>query len=83
MAKHLEKKLVTIQETAEILMKYPNIQARYILHKLSLNQQINYCMRTHFPQHSQPLVEGFIRSQRKLICSYHAIKYEEQYHGHT
>ena len=28
-AKHLEKKLVTIQETAEILMKYPNIQARY------------------------------------------------------
>ena len=62
---------------------YPNTQARYFLHKLSLNQQITYCMRTHFPQHSQPLVEGFIRSQMKLICSYHAINFEEQYHLHN
>ena len=36
-------------------------------------------MRAHFPQHSQPIVEGFKRLQMKLICSYHAINFEDQY----
>ena len=78
-AKHLNNILISLKETVELLLKYPNIQARYFLHKLSLNQQVNYYLRAHFPQHSWPLVEEFKILQLKLICSYHAINFEEQF----
>ena len=39
--------------------------------------RINYLLRTHFSEHSKPLVDGFKDLQFKLIASYQGKCYEE------
>ena len=65
--KKIRTKLPKLQHEAEVLLKYPYQQGRFLLHTFSFNPRINYLLRTHFPEHSKPLVDVFKDLQFKLI----------------
>ena len=78
-AANLDDKLLKLQLITEALLKFPNGQGRYNLHRFSLNPRINYLLRTQFPEHTKRLVSDFKRLQMKLISSYHGITAEDDF----
>ena len=74
---NIDTKIPKLQHVAEVLLKYPYQQGRFLLHTYSFNPRINYLLRTHFPEHAAPLVETFKELQFKLIASYSGNFYEE------
>ena len=66
-----------INEVADTLLKYPNPQARYNIHKHCFNEKINYWLRTQFPQDCKNFLDSFKKTQTTLIASYHGI-YDKQ-----
>ena len=66
-----------IQSVADDLLKYPNSQARYLIHKYCFNQKINYWLRNQFPEDSKDFLDEFKKTQTRLIASYHGIYDQE------
>ena len=62
-----------IQSVADVLIKYPNPHARYLIHKYCYNQKINYWLRNQFPEDSKDFLDEFKQTQTRLIASYHGI----------
>ena len=73
----LNTKMHNINEVADILLKYPNTQARYNIHRYCFNEKINYWLRTQFPQDCKKFLASFKKTQTTLIASYHGI-YDRQ-----
>ena len=69
----LDNKMKGIQSVADDLVKYPNSQARYLIHKYCYNQNINYWLRNQFPEDSKDFLDEFKQTQTRLIASYHGI----------
>jgi len=69
----LRCKMVSIRELTQIMLYYPNAQAKYYLHRFCYNAKINYWTRAQFPKHVAPFVDDFKEQQQKLIASYHEI----------
>ena len=66
-----------IKSVADDLLKYPNSQARYLIHKYCFNQKINYWLRNQFPEDSKDFLDEFKKTQTRLIASYHGIYDQE------
>ena len=45
----LHSKMKGIKSIADLLLNYPNSQARYLIHKHCYNEKINFWLRTQFP----------------------------------
>ena len=75
-SKMIRTKIPKLQHAAEVLLKYPHQQGRFLLHTLSFNSRINYLLRTHYPEHSKPLVDVFKDLQFLLLASYHGYFFE-------
>ena len=60
-----------IKSVADLLLNYPNSQARYLIHKYCYNEKINFWLRAQFPDDSKQFLDDFKRTQISLIASYH------------
>ena len=69
----LDSKMKGIKSVADDLLKYPNSQARYYIHKYCFNEKINYWLRNQFPNDSKDFLDEFKKTQTRLIASYHGI----------
>ena len=69
----LQQKMESIRKITQTLLLYPNVQARYYLHRFCYNSKVNYWLRTQFPSHVAPFVQDFKESQARLIASYHRL----------
>ena len=69
----LRPKMEGLRNLSQTLLRYPNVQARYFLHKTCFNAKINYWMRAQYPAHTTPFVNDFKELQMKLLASYHGI----------
>ena len=67
----LQVKMKGIKSVADLLLNYPNSQARYLIHKYCYNEKINYWLRAQFPDDSKQFLDDFKRTQTSLIASYH------------
>ena len=68
---HVNIKLQQLIHVSDVLVKYPNLQGRCLLHAFAFNPRVNYFLRTHFPEHTRSLVNAFENLQMKLVASYH------------
>ena len=69
----LQQKMESIRKLTQTLLRYPNVQARYYLHRFCYNSKVNYWLRAQFPMHVAPFVEDFKQLQARLIASYHGV----------
>ena len=46
---------------ADVLIRYPYQQGRFLLHSFSFNSRVNYFLRTQFPVHSKLLITIYYR----------------------
>ena len=78
----LQKKADQLEHLSNILIEFPNPQARYYIHRSCFNSKVNYWFRTQFPHDSEQLLHHFTSLQIKLIASYHGIlnKNDMEYH---
>ena len=67
----LDSKMKGIKSVADDLLKYPNSQARYLIHKYCYNEKINFWLRAQFPDDSKQFLDDLKRTQISLIASYH------------
>ena len=74
----LSNKMKAINSVANLLLKYPNSQARYFIHKYCFNEKINYWLRAQFPDDSKQFLEDFKKTQIALIASYHGYYDQER-----
>ena len=74
----LSIKINEIKSLSDDLLKYPNSQARYYIHKYCFNEKINYWLRAQFPDDSKNFLDDFKRIQLSLIASYHGIYDQEK-----
>ena len=68
-----------IKNVADILLKYPNSQARFNIHRHYFNQKINYWLRSQFPEDCKDFLADFKKTQMRLIASYHGIYDQETF----
>ena len=59
----LRCKMVSIRKLTQTMLYYPNVQARYYLHRFCYNAKVNYWMRAQFPKHVAPFVQDFKEQQ--------------------
>ena len=55
----LSNKMKAINSVANIMLNYPNSQARFFIHKFCFNEKINYWLRAQFPDDSVQFLEHF------------------------
>ena len=55
----LRCKMASIRKLTQTMLYYPNVQARYYLHRFCYNAKVNYWMRAQFPKHVAPFVQDF------------------------
>ena len=67
----LHSKMKGIKSVADLLLNYPNSQARYLIHKYCYNEKINFWLRAQFPDDSKQFLDDFKKTQVSLIASYH------------
>ena len=77
----LRPKMEGLRKLARALLRYPNVQARYLLHKICFNAKINYWMRAQYPAHTAPFVNDFKEEQMKLLASYHGIYDDDDFNS--
>ena len=77
----LRPKMEGLRKLARVLLRYPNVQARYLLHKICFNAKINYWMRAQYPAHTAPFVNDFKEEQMKLLASYHGIYDDDDFNS--
>ena len=62
----LDGEMKGIKSVADDLLKYPNSQARYNIHKYCFNQKINYWLRNQFPEDSKDFLDEFKKTQMSV-----------------
>ena len=72
-------KMEDVKNLADILLKYPNYQARFNIHRYCFNEKINYCIRSQFPKDCKDFLVDFKKIQMSLITSYHGIYDQETF----
>ena len=55
----LNTKMKEIKNVADVLLNYPNSQARYLIHKYCYNEKINFWLRAQFPNDSKDFLDDF------------------------
>ena len=79
--KSLDSKMEVIKNVADTLIKYPNSQAMYYIHKHCFNEKINYWLRVQFPEDCKDFFADFKKTQMRLIASYHGIYDQETFNN--
>ena len=74
----LQDKTRSLESEVEVLLSYPNSQARCYLHKFCFNEKVNYWLRTQFPDHTKGLLRSFKSYQIRLIASYHGVYHKDE-----
>ena len=69
----LKQKSEALKELTDVMLRYPNVQARYQLHKSCYNAKVNYWLRSQFPVHAKDFIDDFQSLQVKLLASYHGL----------
>ena len=72
----LKQKSEALKDLTDVMLRYPNAQARYHLHKSYYNAIVNYWLRSQFPIHAKDFIDDFQSLQVKLLASYHGL-YDE------
>ena len=71
--KALKQKSEALKGLTDVMLRYPNAQARYHLHKSCYNAKVHYWLRSRFPIHSKDFIDDFQSLQVKLLASYHGL----------
>ena len=66
----------TVQGLTDVMLRYPNVQAGYYVHKHCFNANINQWLRSPFPICTQNFVAEFQSLQTRFVASYHGL-YDE------
>ena len=71
--RQLNNKMNKLHKLTDVLIQYPKVQFRYLLHRHCYDAKVNYWLRAQLPHHGRRFVDEFRKQQMRLVASYHGV----------
>ena len=69
--RQLNNKMNKLHKLTDVLIQYPKVQFRYLLHRHCYDAKVNYWLRAQLPHHGRRFVDEFRKQQMRLVVSCH------------